>query len=358
MESKGIDHKQVFYVKRVRDTVDGNYFVYSQSKVICNPTERLKFYLKVGGIVFAEKKKVPGSQVSTCAERFKESDYFGTYLYYSITDLKLRTVTTARRIGLPDKKLVSGVGTLHSVIPRYDGGFGHHPILTCSMRIDDGNRDSRKWTKFDGKKNEHNGFYEINENVDLIDFQRIADNNIGHSLLGIYVTDNTSLMMIDATSHHLFNDLLRDYNYTVFQSGALIVVQNRFYFKFYDIEESEMYTKEEFLQKKRELMPSTKNLDNLSSPYPIIFLKSAPNFTFWTLRVSSKRCNGFGRCTQLCIPTGGQFEEVFDWQRGVEEIVRRRSLKPWTKYISTEFKNNFVDINVNEAYPGISLNKS
>jgi hypothetical protein len=105
-------------------------------------------------------------------------------------------------------------------------------------------------------------------------------------------------------------------------------------------------------------MPSTKNLDKLCSSYPIIFLKFAPNFTFWTLRVVSEHRNRFGPNTQLCIPTGSQFEEVFDLQRGIEEIFRRRSLKPWTKYISTEFDNNFVDINVNEAYPGISLNKS
>jgi hypothetical protein len=72
----------------------------------------------------------------------------------------------------------------------------------------------------------------------------------------------------------------------------------------------------------------------------------------------SEHRNRFGQNTQLFIPTDSQFEEVFDLQSGVEEIVKRRSLKPWTKYISTEFENNFVNINVNEAYPGISLNKS
>jgi hypothetical protein len=72
----------------------------------------------------------------------------------------------------------------------------------------------------------------------------------------------------------------------------------------------------------------------------------------------SEHRNRFGQNTQLFIPTDSQFEEVFDLQSGVEEIVKRRSLKPWTKYISTEFENNFVNINVNEPYPGISLNKS
>jgi hypothetical protein len=83
----------------------------------------------------------------------------------------------------------------------------------------------------------------------------------GHYLFEIYVTDNTSLMVIDAKNNHLFNDLLKNYNFTVFQSIALIVVQMRSYFKFYDIEESELCLKEEFLEKKRELMSSTKNLD-------------------------------------------------------------------------------------------------
>ncbi len=73
----------------------------------------------------------------------------------------------------------------------------------------------------------------------MIDFQRRAEDNNGYNLLGIYVTDNTSLVMIDATNNHLFNDLFKNYdynyNYTVFQSGALIVVEMRYYFKFYDI---------------------------------------------------------------------------------------------------------------------------
>ncbi len=50
MRRQGIHFKEVFFARRVRDSVDGNYFTYNVKKKICNPKDEVRYYLKIGGI--------------------------------------------------------------------------------------------------------------------------------------------------------------------------------------------------------------------------------------------------------------------------------------------------------------------
>jgi hypothetical protein len=350
MEEKGLNHKEVYYGIRHKDVRNGSYFTYSCEKTVCNPNERHKFYLKIGGIVYAPSKKVEGRKKSMIQEKIKESDYFGSYLVYSGADRKLRAITYCRKRGWPQQKLVSGLSMINSVIPRIEGRRGH---LIIGLSIDGSeNISARRWTLYDKAKSQHYGISEIPEYYSLINTLPRAHRS--HKLVGIYVSQNTSLLMIDETEmSHIYNDLFKYRNYTVVQEGGFLLIEAEFFCKFLDIEESKVFSLQELYANKANYFSSTQHFGNICRSNPVIILKSAPNFTFWTLRISEKNDN-FIRTVQLCIPTGGQFEEVFDWNSGIEEVMRRQSLKPWNKYIEEDTrKSRFMDIDpdVSEPYP-------
>jgi hypothetical protein len=353
LEDRQIGPKQVFYAKRVRDTVDGNYFVISRKPVICNGSDLQKFCLKIGGLIYARKKKIPGKRISSCAERFKELDTFGSYVYYCSTDLKLRCVTYVRKTGFPDNKVVSGIGVLNNVIPRFDG---RNQNLITIMRIDTYMTADRRWTKFDGKANDGNlGYHELNVDFDFGPVIGIL-NLFRRRYFGIYVTENTSLLMIDETRHNVFNDLIRNRVYTLFQSGAFIFVELSMYYKFYYLEESESFEPYQ-MSEKRELMPKTRNFENIRFANIILFLKPAEDNAFWTLRCVRENDFIDQRHVVLGIPSGGQFEDVLDWDEGIDEVYRRQAIKPWNKYVKLLGEKNSafivreINLNLNESYP-------
>jgi hypothetical protein len=358
MRRQGIHFKEVFFARRVRDSVDGNYFTYNVKKKICNPKDEVKYYLKIGGIVFAEKKKVKGKKICSCAERFKDFNTFGSFVFYCENDTKLRTITYCRRNGLPEKKLVSGIGVLNSVIPRSDGKS--ETMITGIKINSDSESYDRSWTRFDGllAGKEHKGFFELVENFDYNQYIGVSELNPNRkSFVGIYITENTSLLMVDETKEHLFNDLIRGRVYTLFQEGALIICEETdFLFKFYDVEESESLTQNQMYSKQK-FMPSTRNMDHLFGENPIIFLKPDGCYAMWTLRVTAIRSDTRRRKTILGIPTDGQFEEVFNCKDGIEEVIKRQALKPWKKYVEIfgqpENDNKFtsIDLRITEAYP-------
>jgi hypothetical protein len=347
MEEKGLNHKEVYYGIRHKDMRNGSYFTYSCEKVVCNPNERYKFYLKIGGIVYAPSKKVEGRKKSMIQEKIKESEYFGSYLVYSGADRKLKAITYCRKRGWPQQKLVSGLSMINSVIPRIDGRRGHL-IIGLSINGSE-NFSTTRWTLYDRPKSQHYGISEIPEYDCLLNTLRT------YKLVGIYVSQNTSLLMIDETEimSHIYNDLFKYRNYTVVQEGGFLLIEADFFCKFLDIEESQVFSLQELYVNKANYFSSTQHFDNICGLNPVIILKSAPNFTFWTLRISEKNNNSI-RTVQLCIPTGGQFEEVFDWNSGIQQVMQRQALKPWNKYIEEDTRNSrFIDIDpdVSEPYP-------
>jgi hypothetical protein len=353
LKDRQIGPKQVFYAKRVEDTVDGNYFVISRKPIICNGSDRKKFSLKIGGLIYARKKKIPGKRISSCAERFKELDTFGSYVYYCSTDLKLRCVTYVRKSGFPDKKVVSGIGVLNNVIPRYDGT--NQKLITI-MKIDMNMTADRRWTKFDGKTNGENlGYHELNVDFNFGPVIEELD-RIQKRYFGIYVTENTSLLMIDETRHNVFNDLIRNRVYTLFQSGAFIFIELYMYYKFYYLEESQSFEPDQ-MSDKRELMPETRNFEYIKYANIILFLKPAQDNAFWTLRCVCENDFLDQRHVVLGIPSGGQFEDVLDWNEGIDEVYRRQTMEPWKKYVKLLGKENsaFIDseinLNLNQSYP-------
>jgi hypothetical protein len=238
MRRQGIHFKEVFFARRVRDSVGSNYFTYNAKKKICNLKDEVKYYLKIGGIVFAEKKKVKGKKICSCAERFKQLNTFGSFVFYCQSDTKLRTITYCRRNSLPGKKLVSGIGVLSSVIPRSDEKS--ETMITGIKINSDSQSYDRSWMRFDGQK----VFFELAENFDYNQYIGVSELNPNRkSFVGIYITENTSLLMVDETKEHLFDNLIIGRAYTLFQEEAFIICEEtNFLFKFYDVEESESLT--------------------------------------------------------------------------------------------------------------------
>lgn len=162
MREKGIDYKEVHYLVRVRDSVEGSHFLLTHKRTVCNPKGRVKFYLKVGGIAFMQSKKVEGRKKSMIAANVKVSLYFGSYLLYTARDSKLRTITYCR------KRLAS--------------------------------RKACDWSR----------------NSDQC-YTQVWIFRPCH-----YWYENTSVLMIDETEYDVCNDLFKFRNYTVLQSGAFV----------------------------------------------------------------------------------------------------------------------------------------
>ncbi len=214
----------------------------------------------------------------------------------------------------------------------------------------------RRWTKFDGEANDENlGYHELN--VDF-NFGPVIENlnSIQKRFFGIYVTENTSLLMIDETKHNVFNDLTRNRVYTLFQSGAFIFIELFMYYKFYYLEESQSF-KSFQMSDKQELMPETRNFENIRYGNIILFLKPAEDNAFWTLRCVYDNDFFYKRHVVLGIPSGGQFEDVLEWNEGIDEVYRRQAMKPWNKYVKLSGEKNSafivreINLNLNESYP-------
>lgn len=353
-----IYEKRQYFVKRFADKLNGSHFEFLLQKEICNSYEENRFYLKIAGISRLPRKPVPGQKIKTSAEKLKESQYYGSYVYIGDIDRKIRCLLYARKKGWPQQKLVGFPGTLNSVIPRYEGKTGH---LIIGMKIKDSIRSSRKWSKYDDKNNkfESKGLYEMKSlsemNYEFLN-RRIRLNQI---VTGIYVSKNTSLLMVDTTQPRLHCDLARNHVYTLFQEGGFVGTKCQTFFCFYDIEEDEEFDSNSLYANKKHLLKESRNLNNLIEKQSnelrsdrIIFLKSASKHTFWTLRVTRIDITEPIEC-QLCIPTGGQFENVLPWNEGIKVVRRRHERNPWHKYIelNTSITDSANENGLEQAYP-------
>ena len=352
--------KRQYFVRRFSDKIDGSHFDICDEKVVCNPNERNKFYLKIAGISQLSRKPVPGQKIRTSAEKLKESEFYGSYVYIGDLDRKLRCLLYARKKGWPQQKLVAIPGTLNSVIPRYDGTTGQ---LIFGMRILESRLSDRKWTKYDNKNAnfEWKGFYEMTDLLEMrTDFLDFRFDSL-ETMTGIYVSKNTSLLMVDTTQPRLHCDLARHYIYTLFQEGGFVAFKCQLFFCLYDVEEDEELDSNALFAQKRHLLKDSRNLQNLiekpqqtiaSKKHRIIFLKSTPKHTFWTLRVTRISISEPLEC-QICIPTGGQFENILPWNEGIKVVQRRHRRKPWNKYIELT-DSQTISTNVNDlqqTYP-------
>lgn len=371
LTNRGIDDKRVFFVQRTPNAVTGSYFEYKTEKVICNPSEVFHFYLKIGAITYLPRKEVPGKKISTSAERIKDSKYYGSYLYYGQSDQKIRCILYAKRKLLPEEKLISQPSCLNSVIPRYCGQ--RRGTVVVGMKVVESVSSDRLWSRYDNKTNirrNHPGFWEITGTTDLRNIFAILPNaRFGRTPTGpdtlLYIGANTSLIMVDTARAHLYLDYAREFVYTLFQEGGVVCFNRKFTYSFYDEEESEEYDAYRLFEEKFNKMKGTPNLERLL-PIPdqdnrkVIFLKSGHNHTLWTLRVNKYR-RAREMDVMLCIPSGGQFELIHNWEDGIREVNRRHVMQPWRKYIQEAKSTSMIsrangnlskiDLSSKEPYP-------
>ena len=369
----GIDDKMVFFVRRYSEPVFGSYFEYRVDKEVCNPNDPFKFYLKVGGITYLPKKQTNGKKFKSSAEKLLESQYFGSYVFYGQTDRKLRCLLYARRTLLPGEKLLGTSAPLHNIIPRPEGLRKN--ALVTGIKIQNSYMSNRRWTRYDLiSKQDHKGFFEIYEKDNLN--QLFSGTPIEEEVsprVGIYVPANTSLLMVDSPRQNLYVDYCRGFVYTLFQEGSFICTDRPFTLVFYDEDEAEEYDMTRLFAQKTDRLKECPNLERLMNLRPgtgvrhaVIFLKSAPNRTFWTIRANRIRRNRELE-VQLCLPSGGQFEDIMYWNEGIEEVRRRWDAKPWNKYIEPLILSPLIDpkdapnlepidLDRDEPYPGLTIN--
>ena len=357
----GMYDKNVYFVKRHKNPEFGCYFDLTTDKEICNDWEDCKFYLKVGGVAFLEKVVVKGQSHREAKEKLRESNHFGGYLFFTTTSKKLRVVLYAKKtLYSPGDILISRANVVHSVIPRY---HGDHPVprVISGMKIDGRSGRDRKWEKYDGHplKEQHNGFHYIYENDNLDVLGLVEENRRMYygAKTGIYVPKNTTLLIQDGGRAYAHMDYYNFLVWTVCQEGAFIAIQQDFRYVFYDENDGEEYDSFLVYKEKRErfycpnfLLLSGNHLDR------ILFLSPPPQFTAWILRICRVK-RKFPFEAQLCVPSGGRFETVMDWEDGIKEVRRRQAKKPWLKYIEA-FDNlshadslSELDLENTEAYP-------
>ena len=199
---RGIYDKNVFFVKRYMSPEFGSHFTLTTKKEICNDYERFKFYLKVGGIAFLDKVSVPGQWLREAREKLRESNHFGSYLFYSTTNKKLRVVIYAKKtLYTIGDIMLSRSSLVHSVIPRYDGERYDGQMIK-GMKLDLSSNRSRKWEKYDSNEDveQHDGLHYIYESFDLTELKQDRTIEWGRQYkgqTGIYVPKNTTLLLQD-----------------------------------------------------------------------------------------------------------------------------------------------------------------
>ena len=344
------------YCKHSAD-IAGCHFVYSEHKIVCNPDENETFYMKLGGIVYLSKKEQAGKKIRKASERITDSDYFGAYIYISDHDKKIRTLLYARRRTYPDSKLVSQPGILHNVIPKYCGNDEHHRVLV-GMEIDNESATNRRWNQFDHEWN--NGLSEIKlADLDrkLRDFSSIHPYN----LIGIYVGQNTSLVMVDFSLPNLHSDSNFDCIYTLVQEGGFIYTHLPFEVRLYDEDEGKPFTTGKLFDERDNRFNDTQDFYKIATQSQrIIFLKPTPNNTLWALRVF-RPYGSRETSVQLCVPSDAQFDKIMDWTTGCLEVRRLQGREPWHKYIDLAsrqfYSHEFLDMSRNEPYPQCDCNR-
>ena len=331
-----LDNKRLFYVRRDVDKEMGSYFEYSHTKLVCNRTDLHRFYLMVAAILYLPTKPDPEKPVSKFSQMIKECDVFGSYVYIEGTDKKLRTLLYTRKKGFPQNKSVSCRGTVNSVIPRHDGSTGH--VVIGMMIINSAANSDRHWTRYDDPQHRHEskGFFEMTK---LSQINRLM-NIVGErdDLFVIYVGTNTSLLMVDVTEPHLITDKIHHNVYTVFQEGSVLAFNCKLYFRFCDTEEDKEYDADSLYTEKRDQLSNSFNLYLFNrfrrdvGVRRVLFLTETLKHTFWTLKVR-RISDGFPLECLLCIPSGGQFGRIHEWEKGLRLVNGRQNLKPWIKYI-------------------------
>ena len=360
---RGIYDKNVFFVKRYMSPEFGSHFTLTTKKEICNDYERFNFYLKVGGIAFLDKVSVPGQWLREAREKLRECNHFGSYLFYSTTNKKLRVVIYAKKtLYTIGDIMLSRSSLVHSVIPRYDGERYDGQMIK-GMKLDLSSNRSRKWEKYDSNEDveQHDGLHYIYESFDLTELKQDRTIEWGRQYkgqTGIYVPKNTTLLLQDGGRAYAHLDYHRFVVWTVCQEGAFIAIQQDFRYVFYDENDGEEYDSYLIYREKKDRFDCP-NFDHFedNNKSRVLFLKPAPEFTAWTLRMCRVRRWDCGFEAQLCVPSGGRLETVMDWEDGIREVKRRQVKKPWLKYIEP-FENLSVseslselDLENAEAYP-------
>ena len=337
---KGIDQKNVFFVKRYNRRERSSYFDITIDKEICNEDldeEICKFYLKVGGVTFLEPIAVAGQHYREAKQRLRQSKHFGTYLFYSTSDDKLRGVIYAKKkLFSPGDVLLSRSSAIHSVIPRYDG-YSNPPKVITGIQCEFRTGSTRQWRRFDGSDIEYyNGFHDIWEDEELKDIDLTPKNywRPKESIkTAIYVPKNTSLVVQDGGRAFAFIDYAYYMGWTLLQEGAILMTNFNFTFVFYDENDGDEYDFELVYRLKRDRFdcPGFELLAK-NDMNRLLVLSPPPTMTAWMLRIC-KIERQLDWEAQLCVPSDGRLQQVFDWDTGLEQVDEWQARRPWNKYI-------------------------